>query len=207
MKGNLFIISSPSGGGKGTLIREVLKTVPRVGYSVSFTTREMRVGEEDGIDYFYIDESEFEEKIEAGNFLEYARVHGNFYGTSRSFVEDEISKGNDVILEIDVQGAEIVRQALSESVGVFILPPSFEVLQNRLEARNTETEAELSVRLTNARSEVMEAPKFEYIVINDDVEKASGELAQIFLAERLKCDRQRDAIRDILTSFGNDAIG
>ncbi len=202
MKGNLFIISSPSGGGKGTLIQEVLKTVPNVAYSVSFTTREMREGEENGVDYFFVEEADFEAKIESGDFLEFARVHGNFYGTSKAELDREISKGYDVILEIDVQGAAIVKQKLPESVGVFILPPSFEVLKNRLEARNTETDEELLVRLNNARNEVMQVSKFDYVVINDDIENASRKLAGIFLAERLNRDRQSTVIRDILISFG-----
>ncbi len=206
MKGNLFIISSPSGGGKGTLIREVIKTVPNVGYSVSFTSREMRGGEENGKDYFFVEESEFERKIESGDFLEFARVHGNYYGTSKAQVEKEFVKGNDVILEIDVQGAEIVRRNVLNAVGIFILPPSFVVLKNRLAARNTETNETLRVRLDNARDEVKEVDHFEYAVINEDVERSSLELAAIFLAERQKRVRQTERIRDILNTFGAEKV-
>lgn len=139
MHGILFIISSPSGGGKGTLIREVLRTVPNIGYSISFTTRKMREGEIHGQHYFFVTHAEFEKLIEQGEFLEYANVHGNFYGTSKTQVLQDIAGGRDIILEIDVQGAESIRQAIRESVGVFILPPSYQVLRERLTLRQMES--------------------------------------------------------------------
>jgi guanylate kinase len=138
MQGNLIIISSPSGGGKGTLIKEVLKILPNIGYSVSFTTRKMRDGEENGKDYFFVSEEQFEDLKEKGEFLEFAKVHGNFYGTSVNFVKTEIAAGRDVVLEIDVQGAESIRKIFPQAVSIFILPPSYEVLQKRLTARATE---------------------------------------------------------------------
>ena len=156
MRGILFIISSPSGGGKGTLIREVLRTVPNIGYSISFTTRTRREGEEDGKHYHFVSHKEFENLIKQDEFLEYAEVHGNYYGTSKTQVERETSAGRDIILEIDVQGANLVREKLSDSVGVFILPPSFEVLKERLIARQTETNDDLKLRLANSRDEVRE---------------------------------------------------
>ncbi len=202
MKGNLFIISSPSGGGKGTLIKELLKTVSGISYSVSYTTREMRDGEENGKDYFFVSKEEFKNLIDEDRFLEYAVVHGNFYGTSKSQIEKELADGKDIILEIDVQGAEIVRKKLSDSVGIFILPPSFEVLKKRLKERSTESEEALKIRLNNAKEEVKEYKCFDYVVVNDEVEMASSKLKMIFLSERLKTDRQTDSIRDILISFG-----
>lgn len=201
MKGNLIIISSPSGGGKGTLIREVLRTTPAIGYSVSYTTRPRREGETDGVDYFFVARERFDDLIEKQEFLEYAEVHGNLYGTAKSQVNAEISQGRDVILEIDVQGAESIIGDFPEAVSVFILPPSFEILRARLTARNTETEENLRLRLKNSFSEVLHYQKFRYIVVNDDRARAARDLQAVILAERLRRDRQTEAIQDILNSF------
>ncbi len=201
MKGNLIIISSPSGGGKGTLIKAVLKTLPKVGYSVSYTTRAMRGGETQGKDYFFVSPAEFETLIKQGEFLEYATVHDNFYGTSLNQVKKEIEAGHDIILEIDVQGAASVRTKIPEAVSVFILPPSFEVLAARLTARATEKKEELALRLKNSFGEVNRFSEFEYVVVNDAVEKATAHLQTIILAERLKRVRQSRVIQGILDSF------
>lgn len=201
MKGNLIIISSPSGGGKGTLIREVLKTVPRIGYSVSYTTRAARTGEINGKDYFFVTKSEFLDLIGNDEFLEYAEVHGNFYGTSINQVTQQTAAGNDVILEIDVQGAELILKKVPEATSIFILPPSYEVLKNRLTSRNTESEADLVLRLQNSFDEVKQFDKFDYIVINDEIGRAANDLQTIIWAERLKRDRQSTVIRGILDSF------
>ncbi len=201
MKGNLIIISSPSGGGKGTLIKEVLKIVPDIGYSVSFTTRKMRGTEENGRDYFFVGKAQFEELIRKDEFLEFAEVHGNFYGTSMSFAKAEIDSGRDVVLEIDVQGAESVRKKFPEAVSIFILPPSFEVLQKRLTARATEKKVDLDLRLKNSFREVKCFEEFEYIVVNNEVTKATNDLKLIILADRLKRIRQSNSIKAILDSF------
>ncbi|MBA2736995.1 MAG: guanylate kinase [Pyrinomonadaceae bacterium] len=201
MKGNLIIISSPSGGGKGTLIKEVLESVSNIGYSVSYTTRAMREGEENGRDYFFVSRAEFSGLIEAAEFLEFAEVHGNLYGTSVNRVQQEISSGNDVILEIDVQGAESIRRKMPESVGIFILPPSFEILRQRLIARATEHPADLSLRLRNSINEVRQYEYFDYIVVNDEVKRATGDLQNIVLAERLRRVRQIEVAQGILDSF------
>jgi guanylate kinase len=201
MKGNLIIISSPSGGGKGTLIKEILRSVPDIGYSVSLTTRPQRQGEEDGRDYFFVSKSEFETFRDEGGFLEFAEVHGNYYGTSLAQTEKMTSEGKDVILEIDVQGASLVLDKLPTAVSIFIMPPSFEALTNRLTARATESAEELSLRLKNSFSEVMGYSKFEYVVINDEVAAASHRLESIILAERHKRVRQTEAIQGILDSF------
>jgi guanylate kinase len=201
MKGNLIIISSPSGGGKGTLIKEVLKTTANIGYSVSYTTRAMRVGEENGRDYFFVSREEFENLIENNEFLEHATVHGKFYGTSKTQVNKDINKGRDVILEIDVQGAENIMKDFPEAVSIFILPPTFEILRDRLTARATETAENLALRLSNSFGEVQKYVEFEYIVINDEKLRATIDLQTIILAERLKRVRQTEAIRDILDSF------
>jgi guanylate kinase len=201
MKGNLIIISSPSGGGKGTLIREVLLTVPEIGYSVSYTTRARRLDEIDGRNYHFVSAEEFQKRVDSGDFLEYAEVHGNMYGTSLSQVREITESGRDVILEIDVQGAAFVRERVPEAVSIFILPPSFEVLKARLTARGTEDPADLELRLGNSFGEVMEYKKFDYVVVNDLVPAASRSLAAIILAERHRLDRQNDAVCGILSSF------
>jgi len=201
MKGNLIIISSPSGGGKGTLIKEILRSTPDIGYSVSFTTRTPREGEENGRDYFFVSYQEFSDLIKQGEFLEYAEVHGNFYGTSKTQVAKETDNGRDVILEIDVQGAENIVKNFPEAVSIFILPPSFEVLRERLTARATETNENLALRLKNSFGEVQKYKEFRYVVINDDKTKASADLQTIILAERLKRVRQMNVIQGILDSF------
>lgn len=201
MVGAIYIITSPSGGGKGTLIKEILQRVANIGYSVSYTTRKMREGEINGQHYFFVSKEEFENLIKQNEFLEYANVHGNYYGTSKTKVLEETEKGRDIILEIDVQGAEIIKQKLPEAIGIFILPPSFEVLRERLINRQTESDEDLAVRLKNSRSEVEEYKDFEYVVINEVVEKAVLELESIVLAERLKTNRQQNAIEKILQTF------
>jgi guanylate kinase len=201
MKGSLIIISSPSGGGKGTLILELMGMGIGIGYSISFTTREKRSGEAEGRDYFFISRKEFETRIAAGEFLEYAEVHGNYYGTSKTFVEALIRDGKDVILEIDVQGAAWVLTRAPDAVSIFIMPPSFEDLTHRLTARATETPEQLSLRLRNSFDEVMGYTNFEYVVVNDDIPIAARRLESIILAERQKRIRQTEAIKDILDSF------
>ena len=201
MKGNLIIISSPSGGGKGTLIREVLEHVPDIGYSVSLTTRAPRFGEEDGKHYHFVTRERFEEAISKNEFLEYAEVHGNLYGTSAIQIETITSTGFDVILEIDVQGAAKVRGKVEAAIGVFILPPSFEVLKARLTARATEGTEDLELRLRNSIDEVRQYKDFDYVVVNDDLPAASRKLGAIVLAERQRRNRQNEAVQGILNSF------
>ena len=201
MKGILFIISSPSGGGKGTLIKEILRTTENIRYSVSFTTRKMRDGEIHGRDYFFVSPEEFTNLVKQGDFLEYANVHGNFYGTLLQQVKRETESGHDIILEIDVQGAESVRAKMPEAVGVFILPPSYEVLRARLTARQTESDEDLRLRLKNAASEVKQFDKFDYVVINEDKQAAVADLASIITAERLRSIRQTEDVGHIINTF------
>ncbi len=201
MKGNLIIISSPSGGGKGTLIKEVLETVPNLGYSVSLTTRAPRFGEEDGRHYHFVSKTEFEREIAEGGFLEYAEVHGNFYGTSLRQIERITGEGRDVILEIDVQGAASVLDKVPDAVSIFILPPSFETLRSRLIARATEGQNDLELRLRNSYGEVMQYTRFKYVIINDEVAIAARKLGSVIIAERQLRDRQSEQIRGILDSF------
>jgi guanylate kinase len=204
-QGTLFVISSPSGGGKGTLIRRLRETVPGVGYSVSWTTRAPRPGEADGVNYHFVSEEEFGRMREAGGFLESAVVHGHLYGTTRSAVEQETAAGRDVILEIDVQGARAIRTTMGSVVSVFILPPSFEVLRERLTMRMTERQEELELRLANARGEVSEYRHFDYLILNDEVERAAAQLASVVWAERARRERQEWVARRVLRSFGAPA--
>ena len=201
MKGNLIIISSPSGGGKGTLIREVLENVPHVGYSISHTTRPPRDGEDDGKHYNFVSKEEFEAYRDKGGFLEYAEVHGNYYGTSFQQTESIIASGKDVILEIDVQGAATVMEKMPEAVSIFIMPPSYDVLRARLTARATEGMEDLELRLKNSLAEVMQFSSFGYVVVNDEISAASNTLASIILAERQRPYRQGEFIHGILGSF------
>ncbi len=201
MTGNLIIITSPSGGGKGTLITEVMKRGVGIGYSISYTTRPTRLGEVDGKDYTFISVKEFEKKIAEGEFLEYAQVHDNYYGTSRSRVEALIGEGVDVILEIDVQGAADVLKMIPDAVSIFILPPSYHDLAQRLKSRKTEDPEQLDLRLRNSFDEVKRCVEFEYVVINDNIADAVRRLESIILGERQRRTRQTGAIKDILDSF------
>ncbi len=200
-RGTLFVVSSPSGGGKGTLIRRVLELVDKLSYSVSYTTRGPRPNEVNGREYFFVDRKTFDEMVADGEFLEWACVHGNFYGTSRRQIAEKIASGIDIVLEVDVQGAASVRQLLMDSVSVFILPPSFEVLRQRLCARGTDAPAELEVRLRNAPDELRQYSLFDYVIINDEVERAAGQLAAIIYAERARCLRQGPFVEQVIKQF------
>jgi len=199
--GTLFVVSSPSGGGKGTLIQRVLAVIPDISYSVSYTTRAPRPGEVNGREYCFVTRPEFEEMLAAGDFLESAVVHGNLYGTSRNQVVRETSAGRDIILEVDVQGAASVRELKLDSVGVFILPPSFEVLKQRLLARGTDTPESLQVRLRNAPAELKAYSAFDYVIINDDINRAASQLVAIVSAERARRVRQERVVQNIVRSF------
>jgi guanylate kinase len=205
-RGVLIVVSSPSGGGKGTLIRRVLKTVPQLGYSVSFTTRPPREGEVEGRDYFFVSPEKFNEMIAAGDFLEWAHVHSHYYGTGRAQVENEIREGRDIILEIDVQGAESVRRMIPMAVSVFILPPSFEVLRERLTARGSERPDDLKLRLKNSRREVEHYRDFDYVIVNDDADVAAAQLASVIYAERVRRERQTQVAERVLATFPPDPV-
>ncbi|WP_041977212.1 guanylate kinase [Pyrinomonas methylaliphatogenes] len=204
-RGMLIVVSSPSGGGKGTLIQRVRRTVPGLSYSVSWTTRQPRPGEVEGRDYHFVSREEFERMRDSGGFLEWALVHGNYYGTAWSEVERAQRAGLDVILEIDVQGAANVRRLASDAVTIFILPPSFEVLRERLTRRGSEALPDLELRLRNARSEVERYREFEYIILNDDVERAAQQLAAVIYAERARRQRQEAIVTRVLATFPPNA--
>jgi guanylate kinase len=204
-RGMLVVVSSPSGGGKGTLIRRALKIVPNLGYSVSFTTRPPREGEVNGRDYFFVSVEQFKQMIASNNFLEWAVVHDNLYGTSHVEIERELNEGHDIILEIDVQGATSVRQLVADAVSIFILPPSFEILRDRLIGRGSERPDDLALRLRNSRGEVEQYREFQYLIINDDAARAAGLLASIIYAERARRERQEEIARRVLATFKQTA--
>lgn len=178
-RGTLFVISGPSGAGKGTLRRVLFDRVPGLFYSVSYTTRSPRPGETDGVDYRFVSEEEFKRMIEEGAFLEWAFVHGKYYGTNLKDIEAKLSEGYDVVLEIDVQGAQQVTRKVPGAVTIFVEPPSVEELEHRLHGRGTEGEDELSLRLRNAMDELSHAGEYQYRIVNDRVEDAAETLVKI----------------------------
>ena len=178
----LFVVSGPSGAGKGTLLAHVRDQRPDLGLTVSATTRQPRPGEVDGVSYHFLSDDEFDKLVKAGEFLEWANVHGHKYGTLRSEVERNLEAGHSVILEIDVQGALNVRRLFPGAVLVFIEPPSMEVLERRLRARGTEDEANLELRLKDAAGELALAPQYDERIVNDDLDSAAEELARVLEA-------------------------
>jgi guanylate kinase len=205
-RGILFVVSSPSGGGKGTLIQRVLNKVPNLSYSVSFTTRTPRNGEVDGREYFFVTPEKFDQMVAANEFLEWAHVHGKLYGTARQQVVREISAGRDIILEVDVQGAASIRRLIPDSVSIFILPPSFEVLKRRLQARGTDSPEELDLRLRNAPSELKDYSAFEYLILNDEVDRAAEQMTAIVHAERARLSRQEARVRRVVEAFTAEEV-
>jgi len=181
--GKLFVISAPSGAGKTTLIKKVLNRFKSLSYSVSHTTRSPRENEKNGLDYFFISPAEFEEKITLNHWLEWAKVHDNYYGTSREFVRNCLEKGQSLILDIDVQGAGQIMDSDMDLVSIFIMPPSLEVLSQRLENRGTDSKEVIARRLENAKSEIVQKDKYKYIVVNNDLNEAIEELCLIFEKE------------------------
>lgn len=175
----LFVISGPSGAGKGTLVSRIREQHPALGLTVSATTREPRPGEVDGESYYFLSDDEFARRVDADEFVEWAEVHGHRYGTLVSEVTSNLDAGRSLILEIDVQGAFQVKKRFPDAILIFIMPPSLEVLAERLSARGTETEESLSLRLANAKTEIELAPRYDDVVVNDDLDDATAELLQV----------------------------
>lgn len=189
--GTLFIISAPSGAGKTTLVSALLEKTPDLEVSVSHTTRPRRSKEANGENYFFVDEATFEQMMEENAFLESARVFGNYYGTSREWVEQKLASGTDVILEIDWQGAELVRKSFPKSVSIFIIPPSIATLKERLNRRNQDQPEVIARRVAEAKLEISHYQTFEYLVVNRHFPTALSNLSSIIQAERLRINRQQ----------------
>ncbi len=196
MTGHLYIVSAPSGAGKTTLVRRLLENDPGIRLSISHTTRVPRSGERNGIEYHFVDRPTFLDKAGKGDFIEWAEVHGNCYGTSRSGIETALLAGQDVLLEIDWQGAQQVRKQFPEAIGVFILPPSLAELERRLRERGTDSAPTIARRLAAAREEMRHVAEFDYVIINDELPRALHDLLAVVVASRLRylAQRQRHAI-------------
>lgn len=188
--GTIFIVVAPSGAGKTSLVSALLQAEPGVELSVSYTTRAPRTGEENGRHYHFTDRATFENMIEAGDFLEYAEVYGNYYGTSKRWLRERLAAGRDILLEIDWQGARQVREVFPDAVSVFILPPSIEVLEARLRGRATDSEEVIARRLSEARAEIDQVAEYDYLIVNDDFEQARLDLISVIRSQRLRGERQ-----------------
>jgi len=203
--GSIFVISAPSGAGKTTLCKRLLAEIPDIRFSVSFTTRAPRRGEREGVDYHFVERDEFLRRREEGEFLEWAEVDGQLYGTSAAQVRDAAASGQDVVLDIDSQGAASVRRLLPTAVHIFILPPGPEALRSRLAGRGTEPPEALERRLRLARGELAQARLYDYVVLNDDLDAAYDRLRAIVVAARCRRERQDEAIASILANYGDGA--
>ena len=199
--GTLFIISAPSGAGKTSLVKALLDVTDNISVSVSHTTRDMRPGEEDGVDYHFTDVETFKKMINEDAFLENAQVFDNFYGTAQASVEEKLKAGEDVILEIDWQGAAQVRKIMPGSVSIFILPPSRDELEKRLTGRGTDSDEVIARRMRDAVNEISHYPEFDYLLVNDDFDMALVELQSVILARRMRYEVQSQRLADMLSDL------
>lgn len=197
-KANIFIVSGPSGSGKDTILQEVFKQRPELFFSISSITRAMRPGEKEGEKYHFISKQAFEKGLAQGAFLEHNCYVGNYYGTPKAPVLAAVEQGRDAVIEVDVNGAAQIRQKLPECVSIFIMPPSFSVLKNRLRGRNTESEAQITERLNAALREIERAGEFDYIVVNDALEKAVTDFITVIESSRLQYKNQKNIIDEVL---------
>lgn len=201
-RGSIVVISAPSGAGKSTLIRHLLGAIPDLGFSVSYTTRPPRVGEEHGRDYFFVSRKVFEGMIARHEFVEWADVYGHLYGTARKQLHAAQAAGRDILLDIDVQGHRQVRERLPEAISVFILPPSFRELARRLRSRRSDTSDQVERRLCTAREEINHWPEYDYLVVNDSLANAIQVLRGIVQAARFRRLNQEGRVRKIVKTFG-----
>ena len=190
-RGHLFVISAPSGAGKTSLVRALMQRMPELSFSISYTTRKQRATEQNGRDYFFVEKAEFQRMIDAGEFLEHAQVFDNHYGTSRAQVEQHLVKGENVLLEIDWQGAQQIRRAMPDHKSIFILPPTREALELRLRSRQTDSPEVIARRLRDSIADMSHWKEFDYVVVNDDFARATDELCAIVSGqgEHLRADR------------------
>jgi guanylate kinase len=204
-RGILFVVSAPSGTGKTTVVERLVQLLPDLALSRSYTSRASRPGEIDGVDYNFITRARFEAMVAADEFLEWADVFGNLYGTCAADVERELGRGRDIVLVIDVQGARQVRLRYAHTVGIFVLPPSFEILEQRLRGRSKDSEEAIQRRLRTARSEVAAFTEYDYVIVNDELDACVDRLRAIVLAERARLRAVRAEIAPIVESFSERA--
>lgn len=197
-KGSVFILSGPSGSGKDTILKEILERRPDLFFSISSITREKRKGETDGEKYHFISREEFEEGLENNAFLEYNKYLDNYYGTPKAPVETHIAAGTDVLIEVDVNGARSIREKIPDAVSIFVMPPSFEVLKQRLSGRGTETEAQIEKRLNAALEEIRRAEEYDYVVVNDALSTAVSDTLSVLCAAKLTLSNQKFIIDEVL---------
>jgi guanylate kinase len=200
--GSVFIVAAPSGAGKSSLVNALLAQEPGIVLSVSFTTRAPRPGEQNGREYFFVSEAEFREREARAEFLESAQVHGNFYGTSKRLIEEHTRAGRDVLLEIDWQGAQQVRRQFPDAVGIFILPPSIEALEQRLKHRAQDSDEVIARRVQNAAGEIAHAVEFDYVIMNENFDTALSQLVSIARASRCRFGQQAARSGDLFAGFG-----
>ena len=203
MSGNLFVISAPSGAGKTSLVQALLNINPQIDVSVSYTTRAPRPGEHDGKDYHFVSRESFLAMAKRGEFLESAEVYGNLYGTSQTWINHENSRGKDILLEIDWQGAAQIRGLFPECISVFILPPSLKALEERLKKRGKDNEEVIARRMAAVRQDVAHVAEFDYVIINDNLNEALRELNAVVLSAKLRCAKQLTRHQDLINQLQN----
>ncbi|HUV98579.1 MAG TPA: guanylate kinase [Gallionella sp.] len=201
MPGNLFIISAPSGAGKTSLVQSLLSHDPHIDLSVSYTTRDPRNGEQNGKDYHFVSRETFLGMAKRGEFLESAEVYGNLYGTSQTWISQEIAKGRDILLEIDWQGAAQVRRLFPDCISIFILPPSKAALEQRLKGRGKDSDEVIAKRMAAVREDVSHVAEFNYVIINNNLDDALREFAAVVLSARLRCSRQLSRHQDLINQL------
>ncbi len=204
-KGNLFVLSAPSGTGKTTIIRELLKKSDKIYFSISHTTRVMRKGEVEGRDYYFVNEKEFKEMIEKGEFVEWAKVHNYFYGTSKKEILSKINKGIDVLLDIDTQGSIKIKKTFPNSIHIFLIPPSYKELERRLRVRGDLKEKDILIRLKNAKKEILKWKNYDYIIINEEIKNSLNLLISIINSVKQKTKNQKEKIKSIILSFKKES--
>jgi len=200
--GNLIIVSGPSGAGKSVLASRVLQEMPHLKFSVSYTTRAPRGSEQNGVEYFFVSREAFQALIQGNDLLEFAEVYGNYYGTSREFVDGLLRQGEDVLLDVDIQGASIVRQKRPDAVGVFILPPSYRILRDRLMRRSLDDGFVIEQRLKIARREIRHYNDYDYLIINEEINSSTLELQSIILGARCRTAARRERAESVIATFG-----
>ncbi len=202
MRGNLYIVSAPSGSGKTTLLDRIVAKFDGLIFSVSYTTRQPRGRERHGVEYFFVGRDEFLGMVERGEFIEWADVHGNYYGTSRRFVDENLETGKSVILDIDVHGKDQVQEKVPDAVTIFLLPPSYGELERRLKARQLEDEATIRMRLAIAKKEIQRYRDYDFIIVNDKIDESGVALEAVIRAGAARPVNQEARIREIIQSFG-----